>query len=304
MDKKRVKVKTETATKNDFVITSALDQEVDIVTYPYLYKKFDVNGNVLKEITYDQNENIQEFFTYKYDDKNRKVEAKNFYDENEVTETIKYFYADRNEPEKAIKLYADGSKDDIEYKYDQSGNLIEKRTINEDGEVEECEKWRFEENREVWYEKSEYGEPVFREERKIGKDGRVSEIVLWEALDDKTTIHKISYNKKGQRNLVEKLNDKGQRELLIEISDFFGDNPAKIVETTSAGKKITEIAYDDKGRYISEKEFDEEGNVIRDVQRSYNDNGFLKDTEVKVDLQGKGMNFHYRINYDYEYYDD
>lgn len=296
------KVKKESATRYDYVLQDVNDEDVEIVSYPYLEKVFDENGNLLKEISYDNSGAIQEHFVYKYDDRNRRIEAVNYYDEEEVVETVRYYYGDVEEPVEAYRVFADGSEDSIIYSYDDEGRLLRKSTVNDEKEEEELEVWKFDDDREVFYEKQEYGDPVFREIQEYDADGRPVVVKLWERLDDRTMIHKISYNSNGKKERIEKLNGEGKRISIIEIPAFKDDEPLEIVETTTSGKKRITFEYDDNGRVVLQQEYNEEEQLINTITRKYNEVGLIKETEVDTDRRGVGMNIRYRIEYEYEYH--
>ena len=297
-----MKVKKERAIRYDYVLQDVNDEDVEIVSYPYLEKVFDENGNLLKEISYDNSGALQEHFVYRYDDRNRRIEAVNYYDEEEVVETLRYNYNDGEQPVEAFRIFADGSEDVISYIYDDEGRLLEKRTVNDEGEEEELEVWKFSNGIEVFYEKQEYSDPVFREVREHDADGRPVVVTLWERLDDRTMAHKIRYNSNGQKERIEKFNSDGRLVSIIEIPAFKNDEPVEIAETTTSGKKRTTFEYDGNGRVVLQQEYNEEGQLTNRIARRYNAEGFLVETEVNADRHGEGMNIRYRIEYEYEYH--
>lgn len=296
------KIRKEEATRYDYVIKSALDEEVEALSYPYLYREFDENGNLVQEMSYDTNGDIQEYYTYKYDERHRRVEVINYYDEEEISETIIYNYGDGDHPLEAKRVFADGSEDTIFYTYDDAGNLVEKRIVNDEDEEEEGEIWRFENNLEVFYEKREYEEPVFREAKEYDSSGRPILITVWEALDNRTIRQKIHYDSSGRQNRIERYNAEGKLATLIEVTEFLNDEPSVMKETGTGGVKTTKFTYDDKGNILLQQEFNQHNQLTNEVKRTYTEEGNLLTTDVTNDRQGEGMNMHYRIEYSYEFF--
>ncbi len=297
-----MKIKKETATRHEYTIRSTMDEEVEIISFPYLHRVYDEQGNLLQEMTYNRAGEIQEHLAYRYDDQNRRIEVINYYDEEEVMENICYFYEDGENPCSAVRKYADGSEESIAYRYDEGNNLIEKKVLSDESEEEEIEQWQFEQGKEILYEKFELGELVFRQEQAYDDQGKIVEVTLTEAPDNLTTLHRFFYNDKGQRTRIEKYNAENKLISVIEILSFHEGEPTEITETTAGGKTIIRYGYDDQRRVVLQQEYSQEGLLVNEWVRSYNDQGFLQTTEVTTDRLGAGMNQHYRIEYAYEYY--
>jgi YD repeat-containing protein len=295
-------VKTERAVRVDYTIMSALDEEVGEVRYPYLEKEYDPSGNLIREISYDNAGSIQEHYEYKYDSQGRRIEAKNFYDEEEVVELVLYTYDKDDKPVSAMKTYADGSEEAISYTYDDDGKLLSRVVVNDEGEEDESEEWKYDGDLEVTYEKREYGEPVFREMQEYDEHGRLIRVILWDGPDGKVTINNLSYDTSGRRNLIEKRDEQGRIISVIRISAFDGEEPAEIAETAAGGTTTTRYTYNAQGQPMLQQDISMDGFVTNEVVRSYTEEGLLRTTEVTADRRGEGMNFRYRIEYEYQFY--
>ncbi|MFO7722864.1 MAG: hypothetical protein R6V49_06535 [Bacteroidales bacterium] len=303
MDKKKSIVQREKATRYDYTIKTALDEEVDEVSYPYLEREYDDRGNLIREISFDNAGEIQEYFEYRYDNLNRRIELKNFYNEDEMAEQVQYTYGEGDNPISAIKIYADGSEEAISFIYDDEGRLRSRVVVNDEGEEDESEEWRYEGSHEVSYEKREYGEPVFREMQEYDEQGKVTRVILWEGPDGKVMINKLSYDESGRRNRIEKTDEHGKVLAVIHINSFDGEEPAEIAETTSGGTTTTRYSYDQEGRPVLQQEFSQDGTMTNEIIRTYIEEGLLKTTEVTANRRGEGMNIHYRIEYEYRFFD-
>jgi hypothetical protein len=296
------KISKETATRYDYVIRSIHDEEVDSVGYLYSEKEFDDGGRLLREVSYDSSGEVQEHLAYRYDESGRRLEARSYYDtgEDSVTETTLFTYGEDDHPLSAVKSYADGSEEQIHYTYNEARQILRKEVVNDEGEHEEEGEWRYVDGLEVWYERKEFGEAVFREEQEYDDQGRVTAITLWEAEADRTLVHRVFYNDDGLRNRIEKYDDQGRLLTVIEIPAFAGEEPLEMTENTSGRMRTNRYQYDEAGRLVLHQEFGQGGEMLTEVVKTYDDEGRLQSTEVTNDRQGMGMNQRYRIEYSYE----
>ncbi len=296
------KIRRERATRYDYVIKSIHDEEVDALGYLYNEKTYDESGRLTREISYDASGEVQEHLTYRYDDQGRRVEMRSFYgdDQDSLIEGISYTYDDSDQPVSAVKQYADGSEDQILYKYNDAKKLVEKRVLNDEGEQEELEQWRYEKGLEVWYERRDFEEPVFREEQEYDNQGRLSVVTLWEAETERTVFHKLFYNDEGLRNRIEKYDDQGKLVSVIEIPAFAKGEPLEMTENVGGRVSTNKYDYDESGNLTRHIELNPAGEVVTEVVKTYDESGRLLSTEVTNDRQGMGMNQRYRIEYEYE----
>jgi hypothetical protein len=297
------KISREEATRFEYTIQSSLDEEVDIISYPYIIKEYDPVGNLVRECTRDRSGGLQELMEYAYDAVGRKIMTRNYYDEDEISETIYITYGDQNQPAKEKRVYADGSESETTFVYNEAGQPVEKRVENDEGEVEEVERWRYIDGLEVWFERREYDEPVFREEQEYDREGRVVVITLWEKDTDQTATHKIFYHDNGTRDRIEKYNNAGQKVAEMAFIRYENDHPAEVKEITNQGSMITRYAYNVQMLPVLVQIYDAREQLINEIVRTYDDDGLLVSIEETTDKQGNGMNLHHRIEYRYEFYE-
>jgi len=300
------KYKKETATRYDYVIRSIHDEEVDAVGYLYSEKEYDEAGHLIQEVSYDGSGEVQEHLKYRYDNEGRMIEVHNYYDKNEdsLIESTTYTFQHGDNPVSAVKHYADGSEDQIYYTYNNDGQVIKKEVLNDEGETEELEQWRYEEGREVWYERKEFGEQVFREEQEYDEQERLAVVTLWDSETDRTLMHKLFYNEEGHRNRIEKFDDHGKLISVIEIPAFENGEPLEMNENVGGQIRSNRYQYDEAGRMVLHQELTPEGNMLTEVVKTYDEEGRLQSTEVITDRHGMGMNQRYRIEYKYDEMED
>jgi len=296
------RIRKETATRYDYVIRSIHDEEVDSVGYLYSEKEYDKEGRVLREVSYDFSGEVQEHMVYVYDKSGRRFESRSYYDigEDSLTDSVLYIYGDGDQLESAVKRYADGSEENILYTYDGTGQLLRKAVLNDEGECEEEEEWRYSDGLEVWYERREFGEVVFREEQEYDGEGRAVVVRLWESETGRTLEHRVYYNDEGLRNRIEKYDERGKMLSVIEIPAFENGEPLEMTENTAGRIRTNRYQYDDAGRLMLHQEFGPSGEMVTEVVKTYDAEGRLQSTEVTNDRQGMGMNQRYRIEYGYE----
>lgn len=297
------KIRLERGYRSDFTIRSVMDEEVNIVRYLYLEKEYDENGNLVSEKTFDEEGSYQEFTTCGYDHRNRKIWIQNQFDEVEITDTIHFEFGEGEQPISARKVYADGSEDSIIYTYDPDGNLIERKVMSEEGDVEEVAVRRYNANgQEVFYERTEQGEVVFREEQEYNEAGKPVRVVLWEGDSDRTTEHRVLYDEEGYQKRLERYDETGRILGKTEILRQEEGRPLEILDQSDTGINRTLFTYDEKGRAVLQQEFNSEELLINEIIRTYDEADNLIATEVTSDRQGLGMNMHYRIDYEYLYF--
>jgi hypothetical protein len=76
-----------------------------------------------------------------------------------------------------------------------------------------------------------------------------------------------------------------------------------VVEQTPYGKNVTSIGYDDNENAVEQVEKNEEGVINNSAKRTFNDNHDVVESEVFINMQGRAVNQHYILRYEYEYFD-
>jgi len=136
------KIKSISAIRTDYMPGEEDDdEEIQVSEFKTALEEFDDNSNLIKEITFDENEAIEQVYQYKYNEKGKLIEEALYYDSEEVVNRKSFEYNEKENLEKEIIFYSEEEIDTIAFRYNEAEKLIEKTTINSNNEVETTEKF-------------------------------------------------------------------------------------------------------------------------------------------------------------------
>ena len=206
--------------------------------------------------------------------------------------------------------YADGSKDTITYRYDDQGHLVEKKSEDEDGDVEQVKV--FEYHNGLLTRKAVYDEELNPD----GGSEEPAEEVLFiyddggRILEEETRNnidgfyrHKVHvYNDNWHRIAVKVYDDE---ENLIERVLMDPDEegrPVRMVEENRKKKNTLNLRYNNKGNIVHQEEYDLKGNLLNTVSRAYDEKGRLLSSEVDIRMPPQGPPRRYVVEHRYSFY--
>jgi len=67
------KIKSITAFHFDYIPHEEAEEEIQIEGYKTALEEFDNSSNLVKEITFDENENIEQVYVYKYNENGKPI---------------------------------------------------------------------------------------------------------------------------------------------------------------------------------------------------------------------------------------
>ncbi|NTW23990.1 MAG: hypothetical protein HGA37_04770, partial [Lentimicrobium sp.] len=76
-----------------------------------------------------------------------------------------------------------------------------------------------------------------------------------------------------------------------------------VEEETVTGKTTVNLQYDEAGNNILHEETDSEGTVVSRIERTFNSDNHPAATEVRIENTARGMGQHYRLRYEYIYFE-
>lgn len=262
--------------------------------------EYDINGNKILEISYDDEGNVIEKYEYVYNDNNNIVSKIIFFDEEIIAERIVYV---RNEKEQIIseeRHYESGSIEFINYEYNETGKLILRKSIDEDNECEWEEFFEYDNDNLISEIRKDYGKKVFERKIKYDEAGNVLEIIKQE--NNEYPIKQVfDYDNKGNeiKNLIY-----NHKNILVSKSLFEYDEKSQVIkiEEQDVSKHNTSILnYDAAGNQVMQEDLDIEGNLIQRVVREYNENNEKLSSEIIINKHG--FSVHYMLKDKYQYFE-
>ena len=119
---------------------------------------------------------------------------------------------------------------------------------------------------------------------------------------DRTARLVNTYDSQGELISVTSYNE--DDEVMFSV-DYKRGTDGKIIsvkEESPEGIVNTSIVYDDKGNAIAQEDKNEKGEVNSHIERKYDEEGNVLETEAILDRHGAGMNQHYILKYEYEFF--
>ncbi len=270
--------------------------------YKYSLTENDEKGNVVLEVKYNSDEELEDKYTYKYDDNNHIIEEIHYLSFKDIAEHKTYERDEKGKIIKAFKHYNDGSKDTIEYNYNDDGLLMERVTIDSYDEVEAKNIYEYENSNLILEEVYEYDELISKQTFSYDKEGNVLEESKWS--EDEGNIRQANvYDEKNRVIKVLFYNKKDELAAKIEYKYNDAGKITEVSEENQQGKNVTTVAYDEKGNGVEQLEVNPVGEINNKAVRQFNENNDVVKTEVFINLHGKAPNQEYILTYEYEYYD-
>ncbi len=269
--------------------------------HKYTRTTFTEEGQLLTEERFNEEEELEEKYEKRYDDKGRLREEITYLEEDMVAEHMTYERDAGGNVVRAFKHYQDGEKDTIEYKRDSDGRLLEKVTIDSFREVEAREVIDYSSDRVSDRKVYEYDELVLEESYEYDDDGNMTEHSKWTVEDENARFRNV-FDPRG--NLLQAMKYDLQGKLLSIVKYRYVENRlVGIIEETPYGTNTTTLVHDEHGNPVEQAEVDQDGELNNKATRKYNADGEVTEAEIFINLKGRGVNQHYTLKYEYEYYD-
>ncbi|MCD4772480.1 MAG: hypothetical protein K8R41_03740 [Bacteroidales bacterium] len=297
-------IKTESIYKIDYVVESINSEEINQKEQKYSYQEFNENGKIILEINYDSFGVIAEKIVRKFDDNSNLIEEI-YYDEGEEMAERKTYERDNNG---AIKYeythYLDGTKDTLSYIFNDEKKIISKILKDDEDYLESTEKFEYKNSklikREVFDENNDL---IEKEIFEYDNNGNVIEYINQD--NDKYNEFRIvnEYDESGNRNISLKYNSRKQ---LIQKSIFsFNEKNRiiKIIEETPQGITTTHLKYDHHENVIFQEELNANNETISRIEREFDNDGNIIQSNASIDMHGMGMNQNYILKYEYEFFE-
>lgn len=266
----------------------------------YSSAEYDEEGQLLSEIKYNEDGEVEDKKVNSYDAEGRLLEEISYLGDDDMAEHMAYERDADGKVLKAYKIYQDGERDTIHYNRDAEGNLIEKITIDSFDEEEAREIIDYENKQVVLRKRYEYDELLLEESFTYDENRKMTGHTKWSA-EDEEARYESSFDSQGRILHMRKLTLKGK--ILSEaVYHYEGDHLVKIVEKDSHGENTTSLVYDDAGNPVEQTEKNKQGELNNRAVRQYNDNKHVTSSEVWINFHGRALNQHYELKYEYTYF--
>ncbi len=268
------------------------------------YHEYNEDGNLLLEIAYTQDGEIADKIEYRYDEKGLLLETLVYGEDEDVLERKEVIRGNGGKVEKEITHYLDGSADTHEYFYNDDGLLTGFQVKDDEDEVESSEKYTYEGEKVVKVERwDDDNELIFSQEDKY-QNGIISSRKIWSAEDDEPYTFITDFNSAGHREQERRFNSRDQ---LIERNIYEEDGNGRVIRITEENKQrknTTEFEFDEKGNLVRQVETDLNGDLNHEVFRQYSDDGELMMTTVEAVVKASGAIRAYSMIFRREYFTD
>jgi hypothetical protein len=259
---------------------------------------YDANGQVLEEKRFAQDGTLENTLINTYAD-GKLVLQEHRGEFEEFSEKFAFQYDDKGHLIKQLKHYADGSVDETLYHYNTQWQLIEKKTMNDEGEMEEHTHYSYKGNHLVAEETLDIDEETISSHHyTFDEAGNMLEH-LSNGVEGYVKIVN-TYNAKNHRTSTHKFDEDGNtlEETLIEESE--DGLSMKMTETLSSGTSYYAIDLDAHGRQLKQEETDEDGDLISSIEREYDEDGNLLVSKAMVYRPEFGTYQYYSISNKFE----
>lgn len=273
---------------------------------PYLASQtdYDVEGRVVMQCSFSASGAVVEKTVYEYDPKGNLVHELYYSGEPEPAEESSYEYGDLGKVTKEFKHYIDGSKDTTDYSYDPEGKLVEKVTVDDEGETEMREVFQYEGELLVDHVILD-GEdnPLVSEEFTYNKKGQVTMHVRNDNQTGEYFKLGIEYNDEG-RKTSEKIYD--EEDELVETTWFEEDENGRVIQTVEENgmrRHEKRFFYDDNGNGLGYEEVNQNGDKVVLVEHQLGEHKHPVASMIFVHGAGRSPGQHYELKYEYVWHE-
>lgn len=224
--------------------------------------------------------------------------------DGEVVERTTREYDEEGRVLKEWRHYTEGGTDEIRYFYKED-KLLMKQAYDSDGEEGEKHFWTYENG--LLVSEEAFDDDNTAEMKKTylySKEGVLEEVIEIQYTAD-GVLKTVSVMDEEGRLIAEKRYDL-RGNLIARTLITLGENghPATMVEESSARPKtVIHFEYDSNGNNTLYREETEDGSILSLITREFDEDGRNTASEVRIEPQQQRPGQHYRLRYEYSYFD-
>ncbi len=296
------KIKENLVYKKDLVLKNSAD--IHLEEHEYLLSKTTYNqeGKTISEIQYDSSGNVLQEYLYKYNDKGQVIEEIMRDGDGFDAEHTSYEMDDNGRIKKELRHYMDETYDTIQYSY-VDDKLTKKECCDFDGDLESIEEFEYKDGLLVSrVVKDEGGEILSEKKMLYDEQKNLLEEYIFDG-EQGTTFKRVNeYYSSGNKKSVLTYNNEGDLigKVLLEEDDK--EQVVKVIEESTDKKNTVLMTYDDHGNVVYQEELDRNNNLVSKVERAYDENNMLMNSQVYIDGAGRSISRNYTLRQEYVFY--
>lgn len=297
------KIKKETAYRIEYILKSKDSTPEETGRYKSSYREFDENQNVILDITYLEDESVDQKYVNEFEGV-KLIDEKVYFGSDELSEHNSYEY-DGDVLSNMIIHYQDGSRDNIRYEYDDNNNLLRKETRDEDDDIEELELRNYDNGLLISskiFENGDLENPVREESVEYDEEGRIIQKVTYDHQEERNQKQVFDYDENGYENMIKTYVNGQLQQKAIFKRDELG-RASQIIEEEPGQRVKVYQEFDDRGNVVKQQIYDKNEHELYNVHRKYDDNGNMTESLILKDEHGTGTPRMYKISVDLEYFE-
>ncbi|MBE0641488.1 MAG: hypothetical protein IH599_05585 [Bacteroidales bacterium] len=273
-------------------------------SYRSEYTEFNPSGLPILEETWDAAGQLTERYIRTYDEQGRLIREVLHQDEEDMAEERWLVWDEAGRLAQESRHYQDGSISTTTYTYDGQGRRLRAVGVDEEGEEEFVEETGYASGDvKLWEKRLEYGEPVWSREWNQDDEGRVTRYRLEDHGEDTLMEHVYEFDEEGR--LIEEKMYRNSRLVMIRRQVFDDEGRVSMINNQNErGEEKVTFTYDESGHQVGQVALDANDSFLHEVKRTYDADGNILTSGVRMTDPATGAEQSYRLDYHYEYYQD
>jgi len=200
--------------------------------------------------------------------------------------------------------YADGSVDRIKYFRDSQSRITCKEYYNDEDSLEFAETMEYDGDKLIKEQKTDAeGNILAASAYSFNEEGKLTEVVINNPEEVYWMKKTYAYDDNGALAMVTSYNNSDEPvERLSYVNDEFG-RPVRVTEENQRQKNTTELEYNEKGDILFQVEHDRHGQLIRQLEKNYDESGLLTETEILIRDFHTGISRSYKLTNKYFFFE-
>ncbi len=267
------------------------------------YKELDNSGNTIKEIKYNEFEEVEEIIENVYNDKGNLIEEKIFLGEDEFSERKTYENDENGRLKTEFIHYLDETIDTISYEYNSDGKIVKKVLTDSEGVVENKEIFDYKNGKEISYSSyNEDDELVLERINGYDDSGNLLRTIYFNSEENEKYRIENTYDENN--NLIKALKFNENDDLTEKLSYKY-DDKRRVIEVIAENQNensLSNFKYDDNGNAIEQKEMNVDETLNHFIERNFDEDGHILKITVFINGHNSMPDMNYILEYEYEFY--